>query len=93
MIQSARRSLRRAACLQGVPLSLQHHEKSKGRVLAAANAGLHAEALALLHTPAQEAAQAKAGASEVGHTVGPGVTGALLTGLILGVLVGMRLRA
>ena len=32
----------------GAPLTLQNHEKSKGRVIAAANSGLHAEAMKCL---------------------------------------------
>ena len=42
----------------GERLTMERHEASKGRVIAAANAQLHAEALAILAKPAPSAAAA-----------------------------------
>jgi len=40
----------------GIPLTLQHHEASRGRVVAAANPSLHAEAVAVLSSTAVRSA-------------------------------------
>ena len=86
---------------QGLPLTLQRHAASKGRVVAAADAQLHAQAVQLLSGgPATETAAdlgARVGAA-FGRPLSPGLAPLawlppLLTGVALGCLLAARRAA
>lgn len=77
----------------GDRLTLQHHEASKGRVVAAANKGLHTEALAILssqETPSTGKARESMVSSGCAASYAAAAVGAFIAGVAVGWLLVRR---